>query len=132
MRTAGAMAGMASAAMLLAPGCGNPNEPGEGQDPVRRANFRSLAARDFLFSCAGGPTRMETATQVARHEELKQLAYRKGAGQALALGENDWAAVSRYDDREPCAPGETPYREALAAFSATLDGLAARVAETAQ
>lgn len=126
------MAGMASAAMLLAPGCGNPKAAGEGQDPVRRANFRSLAARDFLLSCAGGTTRAETAAQVARHEELKQLAFRKGAGQALALGENDWAAVRRYDDRERCAPGEAPYSEALAAFSATLDRLAARVAETAQ
>lgn len=132
MRAAGAMAGMASAAIMLAPGCGNPKQPGEGQDPVRRANFRSLAARDFLFSCTGGPARMETAAQVARHEELKQLAYRKGEGQALALGENDWAAVRRYDERERCAPGEQAYREALVAFSATLDRLAASVAETAQ
>lgn len=132
MRAAGAMAGMASAAMLLAPGCGDSKEAGEGRDPVRRANFRSLVARDVLFSCAGGATRAETVMQVARHEELKQLAHRKGAGRALALGENDWAAVRRYDDRAPCARGEKPYREALAAFSATLDRLAARIAGAAR
>ncbi len=121
------MAGMAS--LLLAPGCGgNPNAADEGQDPIRLANFRSLAARDFLFSCPGGRARPETATQVARHEELKQLADRTDAGRALALGENDWAAIRRHDDRSPCAPGDAPYRAALAAFGGTLDLLAGRIA----
>jgi hypothetical protein len=120
---------MVSAAVLLAPGCGSepPSSPSR-EEPVRRATFRSLAARDFLATCAGGPGRPETAHQDARLAELKQLAARKEAGQAVWLGENDWAAVSRYSDREPCALGEQAYGEALAAYSGALDTLAARIA----
>ena len=130
MRSAAATAGMLSAAVLLAPGCGSPAVPDQAKaEPVRRASFRSLVARDFLISCPGGAGRAETASQSARLEELKQLAIRKGAGRAIGLGENDWAAVSRYDEREPCLAGEESYGEALAAFGGTLDELAARIAE---
>ena len=80
-------------------------------------------------SRAGGPGRPETRRQSERFEELKQFAARKHAGQAVWLGENDWAAVARYSDREPCAPGEESYREALAAYSGALDRLAARIAD---
>ena len=128
MKSAAATAGMLSAAVLLSPGCGG--EPEKASvEPVRRASFRSLAARDFLLTCPGAARRAETVRQAQRLEELKQLAIRKEAGQAVALGENDWGAVARYSDREPCPPGEEAYGEALAAFSATLDDFARRVAE---
>jgi hypothetical protein len=124
------MAGMASAAMLLAPGCGSAPRSGPSADePVRRANFRSLAARDFLLSCPGAGARPETRTAAARHEELKRLGFGIEAGQALALGENDWAGLSRYDRQAPCSPGDAPYRAALAAYGRSLDLLAARIAE---
>ena len=121
---------MLSAAVLLAPGCGPGSDATPSRDePVRRATFRSLAARDFLATCAGGPNRPETLRQRERLEELKQLAARKEAGQAVWLGENDWAGVARYAGREPCAPGEQAYGEALAAFAETLDSLAGRIAD---
>ena len=118
-------------AILLAPSCSEDKESGSADpmEPLRRATFRTLAARDFLASCPGGPARAETLPQVRRLEELKQLAIRKNAGRAIWLGENDWAGVARYSNREPCEPGEEPYREALAAFSGTLDSLAGRIAE---
>jgi len=121
---------MLTAAVLLAPGCGG-DAPAreEREEPVRRAAFRSLAARDFLINCPGGSGRGATAYQAGRYDELKQLAIRKGAGQAIWLGENDWAAVSRYGDRERCGAGEEAYAQALAAYSASLDALAGRIAE---
>jgi hypothetical protein len=129
MRTSAAAAGLVSAAVLLVPACDEPALPPPSLDePVRRANFRSLVALDYLESCPGGAARAETRHQRARHEELKQLAARKQAGQAIWLGESDWAAVRRYQDREPCPPGEAAFGEALAAFSGTLDELAARIA----
>jgi len=133
MKVGAAAAGMVSAAVLLAPGCGGaPSADGASAEPVRRASFRSLAARDFLVTCPGGAARPETLRQGARLEELKQLAIRKSAGQAIWLGENDWTAVARYRDREPCQPGEEAYGQALAAFSATLDELAGRIADHPQ
>ncbi|MGZ8283690.1 MAG: hypothetical protein ACXWUN_12190 [Allosphingosinicella sp.] len=115
--------------MLLAPACGERASPSPSLDePVRRATFRGLAAREFLLGCPGGSTRAETRRQIDRLEELKQLAYRKHAGHAIWLGENDWAAVARYSEREACLAGETAYGEALAAFGGTLDVLAARIA----
>lgn len=127
-----AAAGMLGAAALLAPACGGaPADPAAG-DPVRRASFRSLAARDFLAGCPGAANRPETLHEAARLAELQQLAVRKGAGQAIALGGNDWAAVARYQDGEPCLPGEQAYNEALAAFSAALDELAGRIADHPQ
>jgi len=99
------------------------------EEPVRRAAFRSLVARDFLASCPGGGARAEMLGESGRHEELKGLAARKGAGRAVWLGENDYAAVRPHADREPCEPGEERYREALAAYRGTLDELAGRVAE---
>ena len=129
MRVATATASMVSAAVLLAPGCGSERQVSPSRDePVRRATFHSLAARDFLATCAGGPDRPETARQDARFAELRQLAARKQAGRAVWLGENDWGAVERYSDREPCEPGEAAYGEALAAYSGALDALAARIA----
>ena len=118
-------------AILLAPGCGEEKEASSASpmEPLRRATFRTLAARDFLASCPAGAARAETLPQIRRLEELKQLAIRKQAGRAIWLGENDWAGVARYSDREPCEPGEEAYREALAAFSGTLGELAGRIAE---
>lgn len=128
---AAARAGIFSAAVLFSPGCG-PEPERQSAEPVRRASFRSLAARDFLLSCPGGAARPETARQSARLEELKQLAVRKGAGRAVALGQNDWAGVARYDDRERCTAGEEAYGEALSAFAGTLDELARRIADYRQ
>ena len=132
MRGAAATVGIVSAVALLAPGCGGDPSGETVAEPVRRASFRSLAARDFLVACPGAAGRPETLWQGARLDELRQLAIRKGAGQAVWLGENDWAAVARYRDREPCEPGEAAYGEALAAFSATLDELARRIADHPQ
>lgn len=125
------MAGMASAAMLLAPGCGSgaSKSSPSADEPVRRANFRSLAARDFLLTCAGAAMRGETRGAAARHEELKHLGVAAEAGHALALGENDWAGLRRQDRRASCAAGEAPYRAALAAYGRSLDALAARLAD---
>lgn len=123
MRPAAAMA-----AMLLAPGCGSAPKAGPSPDePVRRANFRSVAARDFLLSCAGAAARGETRGALARHEELKQLGA-VSSGHALALGENDWAGMKRHDRREGCTAGEAPYRAALAAYGRNLDLLASQLA----
>lgn len=126
-----AAAGMLSAVMLLAPGCGQSDrKPSAGnEEPVRRAAFRSLVARDFLSSCPGGGSRPEMLGQAARFTELKQLALRKGAGHAIWLGENDFGAFRPHSDREPCEAGEEAYREALASYAGTLDALAGRVAE---
>lgn len=117
------------AALLLAPGCGAaPKAEPSADEPVRRANFRSLAARDFLLSCTGAAERSETRGATARHEELKQLGAIQ-ARHALALGENDWAGMSRHDRRSRCGVGETPYRAALAAYGRSLDTLAAGLAD---
>lgn len=132
MRTVAATAGMLSAAMLLAPGCGRDDErkatPSK-DEPVRRAAFRSMIARELLASCPGGGSRSESLRQAERHAELKQLAMRKGAGDAVWLGENDHAGLSRHGERERCAAGEEPYRQALAQYGGTLDALAGRIAE---
>ena len=121
---------MVTAAVLLAPGCGERTAPPPSRDePLRRAGFRSLAARDFLLSCPDAGTRREVAYQAARHEELKQLAARNGAAETVALGENEWAGVSRHSRPEACADGEEAYRQALAAYGGALDTLAGRIAE---
>jgi hypothetical protein len=123
---------VAMAAILWAPGCGSALPKAATVDPVRRASFRSLAARDFLFTCAGGPGRADTRRQVERMGELYRFAYGKGAGQSLWLAQNEWAGLAAHDDRAPCAPGEESYRAALAAFSARLDELAASIREVRQ
>jgi len=129
MRGAAATAGMVSAAMLLAPGCGQGEQKAPGrEDSVRRAAFRSLVARDFLASCPGG-ARAEGISEAGRYEELKRFALRKGAGHAIWLGENDYGAVRPHSEREPCEAGEERYREALALYAGTLDALAGRVAD---
>jgi hypothetical protein len=130
MRRAAATAHMLTAAILLAPGCGERSEPPPSKDePLRRAGFRSLAARDFLLSCPDAGRRREVAYQAARHEELKQLAARNGAARTVALGENEWAGLSRHTRRETCLAGDEAYRQAVAAYSGALDTLAARLAE---
>jgi hypothetical protein len=114
-------------------GCGRDADNRAGNaDPVRRASFRSLAARDFLFGCAGGSGRAETRAQVARMGELYRFAYAKGAGQSLWLGTNDWAGLAAHDDRPPCPPGEAGYRAALADYAARLDELAVGIREVRQ
>ena len=127
MRVAMAAAGVASAAILFAPACGGGAPKAGPSDPVRRASFRSLAARDFLFTCAGGPVRAETRRQVERMGELYRFAYEKGLGQSLWLAENEWAGLVAHDRRAPCAPGEAAYRAGLAQFSGALDQLAAGI-----
>jgi len=118
------------AAILLVPGCSD--EPdgvsADPMEPLRRSTFRALAARDFLASCPAATSRLESQSQLRRLDQLKQLALAKRAGQAIWLGENDWAGVARYSDRERCEAGEEPYREALVAFSSALDVLAGRIA----
>jgi hypothetical protein len=116
--------------VLLAPGCGPSAapRPAEKEEPVRRASYRGVAARDFLAACPGPAARRETAYQDTRFAELKQLAARNGAGRAVALGENEWAGMRRYAQRTPCAPGEAAYRHALAGYSGALDALAAQIA----
>ena len=129
MRKAAATARMVTAAVLLAPGCGERAAPPSRDEPLRRAGFRSLAARDFLLSCPDAGARREVAYQAARHEELKLLAARNGAGETVTLGENEWAGVSRHSRPEACADGEEAYRQALAAYGGALDTLAGRIAE---
>ena len=133
MRKAAAAAGVVSAAILFVPGCGGDtdNKAAAG-DPVRRASFRSLAARDYLFTCAGGPARAETRRQLERMDELNRFAFEKGAMPSLQLAANDWAGLSRHDTRGPCAPGEAAYQAALTDFSTRLDQLAASIGEHSQ
>ena len=122
---------MLSAAMLLGPGCGaSPNRDSPNrEEPLRRAGFRALAARDYFSTCPGAAASREMAYQTQRHAELKQLAARSDAGRVVALGENEWAGISRVADRERCPAGDEAYREALARFSGALDTLAARIAD---
>lgn len=133
MRLAAATASVMSAAILFAPGCGGrPENKAAASDPVRRASFRSLAARDFLLSCAGGPERPETHEQMERMNELNRFAFEKGAMPSLQLAANDWAGLSRHDTRGRCPPGEAAYRAALTEFSARLDELAAGIGQVRQ
>ena len=119
-----------SAAVLLTPGCGEkPADAPSRDEPLRRAGFRSLAAREFLSSCPGAAGRAETLYQAGRHDELKQLAAQSGADRPVAQGENEWAGFSRYSGRERCGEGDEAFRQALAAYGASLDALAARIAE---
>ena len=133
MRGTAAAASVVSAAILLAPGCGGGAENrSAASDPVRRASFRSLAARDFLLRCPGAPQRAETRQQLDRLSELNRFAFEKGAMPSLQLAANDWAGLSRLDRRSPCAPGEAAYRAALGDFAARLDELAAGIGSVAQ
>ena len=134
MRSAAAAAGMVSAAILLAPGCGGgaSQNKSTASDPVRRASFRSFAARDFLLRCPGAPQRPETREQLDRLGELNRFAFEKGAMPSLQLAANDWAGLSRHDARPPCAPGEPAYRAALSDFAARLDELAASIGRLPQ
>ena len=133
MRAAAAAAGVVSAAMFFAPGCDRAGDnKTSASDPVRRASFRSLAARDFLFSCAGGRARPETRGELQRMDELNRFAIEKGAMPSLQGAANDWAGLSRHDTRGPCAPGEPAYLAALADLSARLDQLAASIGEYRQ
>ena len=130
MRGAAAAAGMVSAAILFAPGCGGGGEnKAVASDPVRRASFRSLASRDFLVTCDGGPTRAETRRQLERMDELNRFAFEKGAMPSLQLAANDWAGLSRHDTRGRCPPGEAAYLAALTDFSVRLDQFAASIGE---
>lgn len=127
MRSAAATAGMLSAAILLAPGCERRPEPRSSkEEPVRRAAYRAALAREHLDTCPAGGA---PAGEAARYAELRRLAAQAGAGHALWLGENDFAAVRRVSAGERCAPGEAPRRAALTAYSRSLDTLAGRIAE---
>ena len=127
MRGAAATAGMLSAAILLAPGCERRPEPRNSkEEPVRRAAYLAVLARELLETCPAGGT---PASEAARYEELKRLAVQTGAGYALWLGENDVAATARTATPEHCGPGEAPRRAALTAYSRSLDTLAGRIAE---
>lgn len=125
-----AAAGMVSAAMLLAPACGEADRgPPTKEEPVRRAAYLSAIARDVLASCPGGPGRGETRVEGVRHAELKQLAALKDASHAIWLGENDHAGLSRLEAPRACGAGEAGYRAALVDYRRNLDALAARIAE---
>ena len=127
MRGAAATAGMLSAAILLAPGCERRPEPRNSkEEPVRRAAFRAVLARELLDSCPAGRT---PASEAERYQELKRLAAQSGAGYPLWLGENDVAAPARVSAPARCGPGEAPRQAALVAYSRSLDTLAGRIAE---
>jgi hypothetical protein len=122
-------AGLLSTAVLLS-SCDRPPEPKrEKPDPIRRATYRSLVARDHLASCAEAVGHPETANQGRHFAELKQFAARKHAGQSIWLGENDWNAVAPLAQRPACGSGEAAYRGALAGFEQRLDDLATAIAE---
>ena len=130
MRAAAATAGMLTAAVLLAPGCERRPEPrASREEPVRRAAYRTLLARDLLASCPAGRGQAVPPAEVERYEELKRLAFQKGAGHAVWLGENDFAAVRRLSRPARCGPGERPFRAALASYGGALDTLAGRIAD---
>lgn len=121
---------MLSAAMLLGPGCGAPSNRETSRDePLRRAGFRAIAARDYFATCPGAAAGSEMAYQARRHDELKQLAARTVAAEPVALGENEWFGVSRNSPPERCEAGDEAYRAALARYAGALDTLAARIAD---
>jgi hypothetical protein len=127
MKGAAATAGMLSAAILLAPGCERRPDPRNSkEEPVRRAAYRAALARELLDTCPAGGT---SAGEAERYEELKRLAAQTGAGHALWLGENDYAAVGLVSTGSRCGPGEAPHQAALAAYGRSLDTLAGRIAE---
>ena len=127
MKGAAATAGMLSAAILLAPSCERRPEPRNSrEEPVRRAAYRAVLARELLESCPAGGV---PADQAARYGELKRLGMQGGAGHAIWLGENDAAAVNRVTPAQYCAAGEAPRAAALVAYSRSLDMLAGRIAE---
>lgn len=127
MRGTAATAGMLSAAILLAPGCERRPEPRNSkEEPVRRATYRAVLARELLDTCPAGGA---PASESARFDELKRLAVQTGADHAVWLGENDAAAVNRVTAGERCGPGAAPRQAALVAYSRSLDSLAGRLAE---
>jgi hypothetical protein len=121
---------MLSAALLLAPACARRDEAKapSREEPVRRAVYLSLIARDFLGTCPAAAGRGEVAGEGVRYAELRRLAIEKGAGHAVWLGENDHDGLARHDDHDPCQAGEAPYRAALADYGRRLDALAAGAA----
>lgn len=122
-----AAATMLSAAVLAAPGCGSgaAEEP-VGAEEVRRAAYRSLAARARLESCAAADVRAQADYEDRRLEELRRLAAEKQAGRAFWRGANEWNAVARAAEPPACPAGEGPAR--LAAYSRRLDALAGAIA----
>ena len=127
MKGAAATAGMLSAAILLAPGCERRPEPRNSkEEPVRRAAYLSILARELLDSCPAGGVPTGEAT---RYGELTRLAVQSGAGHAIWLGENDATAISRVSPARTCAAGEPARQAALATYSRSLDVLAGRIAE---
>jgi hypothetical protein len=127
MNRLAATAGAVSAVMLLAPGCERRPEPKNSrEEPVRRAAYRSLLARDLLAACPAGGV---PAGESARYGELKRLAAQGGAAHAIWLGENDFASVRRFPKGERCGAGEAARAAALDSYSRSLDALAGRVAE---
>lgn len=111
-------------------GCGRDADNRAGNaDPLRRASYRSLAARDFLLGCPGAPARGETRREVERLAELNRFAIEKGATASLQLAANEWAGIAPHDTRARCGPGEPAYRAALADFSRSLDDLATGIRE---
>lgn len=119
---------IALATMVAASGCGGEKAAAAG-DPVRRASYRSLAARDFLATCPGSAGRLETRRELERLAELNRFAFEKGALASLQLAANDWAGLAPRDRRPPCPPGEAAYGAALADFAGSLDRLAAGIRE---
>jgi len=119
---------VALAAVFAASGCGGGEKPTPA-DPLRRASYRSLAARDFLLGCPGAPARAETRQEIARLGELNRFALEKGARASLQLAANEWAAIAPHDTRARCRAGEAAYGAALADFSRSLDDLAAGIRE---
>jgi hypothetical protein len=118
---------MLSAAILLAPGCERRPEPRNSkEEPVRRAAYRAVLARELLDSCPAGGA---PAGEAARYGELTRLAAQGGAGHAIWLGENDAAAINRVSPAARCGTADAARQTALVAYSHSLDALAARIAE---
>lgn len=124
-----ATAGLLSAAVLLAPSCSRAGEQAEPEahDPLRRAAYRVLVARDLLLSCGAAAGEADVRRELARLDQLRSFALAKDAGQALWLAENDRNAVRIASTPQSCASGTAAYRDALAGFSASLDRLAAEI-----
>ena len=126
MKGAAATAGMLSAAILLAPGCERRPEPRNSkEEPVRRAAYLAVLARELLASCPAGGV---PAGEATRYGELTRLAVQGGAGHAIWLGENDAAAINRVSPAARCGPGDAARQAALTAYSNSLDALAGRIA----
>jgi hypothetical protein len=127
MRATAATVGIVSAAVFLGPGCDQPDQVLDTEQgaALRRAAFKSFAARDRLTACGSLAARQEAAMEVERFEELQRFAQRRtpAAAHAVWRARNEWNALAG----RGAAPGCGGYEAALGAFRGSLAEFGERI-----